>query len=565
MTKIDHRAKVKVIMNNTPETHQSSSQIEALSDDERALYSIDALEQWRSHQMDDWIEHLTGELEAGKEYSEIVREYDALADKRLDTYLGGHGLVADDAPNYREVASLFRDASIEAIRNDDWYVSSEAPDGTRQLSPRDVFMKRIEVRLELDADDTEDDEDSPEGERTLDVIKAELDAAKVCLSKMDAKRWGRVKDRRIRGYLAARDEYNTLKVEYGQKLLQDEIEQLSTPEEKNLRVLKYLLEQDNELGDLTRAELNSTRIGKFVRWMNKGGRVARVAKGVLLGAPAGAIGVASLFIPGVNVLMGGAIAGTVAAGVAAGSRFARGYAMHANYDGEKHRVDTSDEALQDTAASVSGATTEESFAQGRQISEQKHEEIVKQEHRDRLKSLSLGLGSVALGAVATYGGGWAVSKLPSSWAPSWSWLDKVRHVYDRSGGDVKKPNRNILDMFDDAREKMGGRGGSGVISDVPSTVHDGAMPSGVDRIVEAFSGDATLIEYGEGGWNTLSEMGVDSAHYEAVWEAVGQRLTDSGHGDLVYRMPDGQWGWSRPGVLDGEALRVIAEVIDQSK
>ncbi len=102
-------------MNNTPETHQSSSQIEALSDDERALYSIDALEQWRSHQMDDWIEHLTGELEAGKEYSEIVREYDALADKRLDTYLGGHGLVADDAPNYREVASLFRDASIEAI------------------------------------------------------------------------------------------------------------------------------------------------------------------------------------------------------------------------------------------------------------------------------------------------------------------------------------------------------------------------------------------------------------------------------------------------------------------
>ena len=329
--------------------------------------------------------------------------------------------------------------------------------------------------------------------------------------------------------------------------------------------MKYLLEQDNELGDLTRAELNSTRIGKFVRWMNKGGRVARVAKGVLLGAPAGAIGVASLFIPGVNVLMGGAIAGTVAAGFAAGSRFARGYAMHANYDGEKHRVDTSDEALQEDAAGVSGATTEESFAQGRQISEQKHEEIVKQEHRDRLKSLSLGLGSVALGAVATYGGGWAVSKLPSSWAPSWSWLDKVRHVYDRSGGDVKKPNRNILDMFDDAREKMGGRGGSGVISDVPSTVHDGAMPSGVDRIVEAFSGDATLIEYGEGGWNTLSEMGVDSAHYEAVWEAVGQRLTDSGHGDLVYRMPDGQWGWSRPGVLDGEALRVIAEVIDQSK
>ena len=56
-------------------------------------------------------------------------------------------------------------------------------------------------------------------------------------------------------------------------------------------------------------------------------------------------------------------------------------------------------------------------------------------------------------------------------------------------------------------------------------------------------------------------MGIDSRHYEEAWEAVGQRLNETGHGDLVYRMADGRWGWSRPGALDEDTLTIVADVL----
>lgn len=85
------------------------------------------------------------------------------------------------------------------------------------------------------------------------------------------------------------------------------------------------------------------------------------------------------------------------------------------------------------------------------------------------------------------------------------------------------------------------------------------------EVVNEFSEQARHVDQGEGGGQTLSEMDVPASDHERVWEQVGQRLQESGRGDLVYRMDDGRWGWSQSGALDQESLEVIAEAIRDNR
>jgi len=65
---------------------------------------------------------------------------------------------------------------------------------------------------------------------------------------------------------------------------------------------------------------------------------------------------------------------------------------------------------------------------------------------------------------------------------------------------------------------------------------------------------ARFVEPGEGGFQTLKEMGVPADKWESIWKDAGQRL--HGHGK-TYLMDDGKWGWDHSMRLNDNDLRII--------
>ncbi|PID29585.1 hypothetical protein CR983_03700 [Candidatus Saccharibacteria bacterium] len=88
-------------------------------------------------------------------------------------------------------------------------------------------------------------------------------------------------------------------------------------------------------------------------------------------------------------------------------------------------------------------------------------------------------------------------------------------------------------------------------------------PDGADGeygpVIDSLSDEVRVIERGEGGFQTLAELGVPAQDRERVWEQVGTYLASAGRGDLVYRMDDGKWGWSNSGTLTDETLALILQ------
>lgn len=70
-----------------------------------------------------------------------------------------------------------------------------------------------------------------------------------------------------------------------------------------------------------------------------------------------------------------------------------------------------------------------------------------------------------------------------------------------------------------------------------------------------FSRDARFVEPGEGGFQTLKEMGVPESKWEAIWQDAGAELHNEGK---TYTMDDGRWGWDRSMRLSDRDLNVIA-------
>jgi len=70
-----------------------------------------------------------------------------------------------------------------------------------------------------------------------------------------------------------------------------------------------------------------------------------------------------------------------------------------------------------------------------------------------------------------------------------------------------------------------------------------------------FSRDARFVEPGEGGFQTLKEMGIPESKWEAIWQDAGAKLHDEGK---TYTMDDGRWGWDRSMRLSDHDLNVIA-------
>jgi N-acetylglucosaminyldiphosphoundecaprenol N-acetyl-beta-D-mannosaminyltransferase len=140
---------------------------------------------------------------------------------------------------------------------------------------------------------------------------------------MQAKRQGRLWDRRIKGYNTAKEKYETLQRELGSRMLADIVNDGSLSDaDKNAAVLYYIFEEQNRLRQETKDRVKNTHIKRFVAkfgdWLNDGEKNrwwSKFGRGVLVGAGAGVVGA------GVGLLFGAA--GMGAAVVGAGVELAQ--------------------------------------------------------------------------------------------------------------------------------------------------------------------------------------------------------------------------------------------------
>lgn len=103
------------------------------------------------------------------------------------------------------------------------------------------------------------------------------------------------------------------------------------------------------------------------------------------------------------------------------------------------------------------------------------------------------------------------------------------------------------------------RDGDGVRNWMDGDPDDASVGEETDNGIE-LSDAARTVTPGEGGFQTLKEMGVPEYKWEAVWEDAGTKLSDAGK---TYRMDDGRWGWSRPMRLSDNDLRILQAAVER--
>ncbi|HRJ06641.1 MAG TPA: hypothetical protein PK096_02880 [Candidatus Saccharibacteria bacterium] len=127
------------------------------------------------------------------------------------------------------------------------------------------------------------------------------------------------------------------------------------------------------------------------------------------------------------------------------------------------------------------------------------------------------------------------------------------------GYTAYKYGSDVRDMFDGPDGyKSGGPAASP--EDVP-TPPDGSGSGPEAPAVDVlnwgdFEPNARIVHPGEGGFQTLKEMGVPEHKWESVWQEAGTKFSDQGK---TYVMEDGRFGWSRPMLLTDADLDVLAK------
>ena len=70
------------------------------------------------------------------------------------------------------------------------------------------------------------------------------------------------------------------------------------------------------------------------------------------------------------------------------------------------------------------------------------------------------------------------------------------------------------------------------------------------------SHEARFVEPGEGGWQTMKELGIPEHKWEVIWQDAGAKLNAE---DKTYLMKDGRWGWSDSMRLSDNDLSILAK------
>lgn len=465
----------------------------------------------------------------------------------ISSYLEAAGIQSDDEEfaNYFSTLRAFSADRMDDLhwRFGEWDEANQQNVGLTgqdelRAAQRNLFGRDVDIDSILlsGSDDTdadpgnlgEDEGDDNQRTERHEALKGELGGLRI--------QWARVSSKRLGSFTSfvlrkkERQRREALKAAYDAKVQElgaFELEGLLTDDEKtviekNTGVIEYLLEEQGKLRQETKEALKGTKVSKFIDWMNRGNVATRIAKGVGVGAAVGAVG----------AFTGGLVAGgaVIATGATIATRFAKGYASKDRHRGSKMEDTVSDTRKQELLTTIGDENIIElNAAHGH--TDKLFEQDVTKEQGERLKALCFGLGAVALGGIAAYG----VHEV-------------AEHLSGANltilGGDEVGAESEPVPLVPET-PPTGGGGGGGVV--------------GWDNFVP----DAHHIQYGEGGFQTLEEMGVPADKLDSVWETAGQELNL--HGDAgVYRMADGHWGWSAPGDMTQNDLQILVDAAKQN-
>lgn len=516
---------------------QLPTAIPELSPEEQATFSPARLNEWRGTQYS-----ILGNLGAANNFSNenYKEDFKASIDDTLNKFLEQNG-VTFESSNYDEIRTLFREASIDKISEDEWGNSpaSRGLDPDDHKSQSDIFRERIEQRVgagnrSSDVDVRGELNDDVLAEAYLEDARFDVGRSREVWAIASAKRQGRAFSVKDASREKVKDAYHKSVQKLGIMELEDTIVDSESDTEKNVKVIAWLFDEQAKLRELTTEKLKSTKTSKFVEWMNKGSMLQRVGKSALVGVAASGAAAGISLVAGFG-LMAGAAGGAVAGAVGFG-RFVRGFAR-----GDRQRgMTTANEEFGTDGRpvdedGVEGNTIVERFEDVAKTYNTAFEEGTHDEQKKRRKAVYRGLTNAALGV----GVGAAVHYISDflSEAPSGS-------------TDTGTGNGHRTPWADRDAD------GDGVPNGQDFAPHDPDVTIKPDSIdLHAVSHDARWVDPGEGWYQTFQELGIPQDHWSHVLESAGPKLHEQG---LAYRMDDGQWGISEPGRLSDASLRVIA-------
>ncbi len=377
----------------------------------------------------------------------------------------------------------------------------------------------------------------------LEQAAATLDAARAAWAAMTTKRQSRAFNyKAIHGYNKAKEDYETIVRDYGKMVLAEQLAGAENETQKNAIAIDYYIEEQNKLRELVRHESDNKVINKLSNWMNKGSRKARLAKGVAIGA----------VFAGGGALLGVAGAGVaLAAGAAGAGRFVRGYTQRHLSGMEKLDVNALAEKTQGEYGDAPADTTESKMDRMSNIFANYFEEDAKKEQNRRKKALAWGVGSVAVGA----GVGQLLAHAPgvsgaAEHARNWVG-DKVGGVKDHFFGGDHSPSGNGVDTNAQGNDLP--RNGNPPV-DKPG-VGDVAPPADPPALTPeqlARVHDFMNIHAGEGGYETLREIGVPAGLRDDIWADASSKLKD------VYFVGN-EARWSHAGPMSAHNTQVLAD------
>lgn len=569
-------------MTTTPNHAPSPTEVTPASDEVRGLYSIDAVNEWRSNESLrlGWLRAESIESEAYDDH--YVTTFKDTIDEKLDDFLAAKGVTPGDA-SYDTLRQLYRDTSIDRFSENEWG-NSPASRGIDEHDTQSQSEKTKEViRQWHDAqtESTEADHDS-DTERTIDTVRTELNEARELWSAMQARRQGRLWDRRIPGYNAARERYENLQRELGSRTLEDTINNDTLSDvEKNAAVIAYIFEEQNTLRASTKEKVKNTRVSKFVDkfggWLNKGSGWAKFGKAAAVGLGAGIVGVGAGLLFGAAG-MGAMVAGAGVMATKGALRFTKAYAKSDARQG-RGMNEMEDDAKDEWTHDLADQDGDNIIDKVLNLSKRKFEADTKKEQNKRQKTTAIAFGGLALGAGVATGVGFALDGLGVSGDVHGSIVDRHPPI-DHEGGDVdpevpgslteEEVNQKIEDaedrlredyekQIDELEEKIDEL--SQKDPEVPETPDDNGDydTDWTDYIGD--HADALVVESGEGWFQTFNELGISAEDHKALLTEVGPKLVEMNV--AYYDSSIGGYGILRPGAMPEEALRYILEVAYQ--
>lgn len=512
-----------------------------LSTDERAVFAIDVAEEWRVGERGR-MANLALQSEWGDD--SWWNTFETTVDDSLDEFLVQRGLDPESV-NYAAIKSAFRDVSIDKVA--EWQLPGDDDEGT----PKQKFGAIIKS-FESSSEDPDDNPDNDEVRRLEhERLAGELGELRGKWAEVSAKRLGLLRAVPLRK--KKRQQRKALKAQYDAKVQElgaFELEELltddeKTPLEKNAAVIGYVLAEQDKLREATKQTFESSKVSRVVERFNRGGKFARLGKSALVGL---GIGAAGALIAGT-----GGIAGIVAGAGIVGAKIVKGYASSDRHRGTKMETAVNDERRQ---ALLQAAGTSEvlSFDDAQSHTDQLFEADVKKEQNERCKALGIGMAGVATGSIAGYFLATGVAGRIH---------EGGFNLYDHYISEHMPWNHDQAAAIANTNppDNPGSGGGSG------GGAHEGGSGGGNSDTTtltwESFVPDAQQIHYGEGGFQTLHEMGIPDDKLEAVWERAGSDLFSAGDAD-VYRMADGSWGWGSVGTLSENDLHIIVDAAKEN-